>query len=533
MVRRRCREKLLQKITGRSISYHLRPVAPGGHSTKRRPESALAPARFRRPQRPHCKTATAAMACSAAVTAPQNSSKCFVPKASCGKSRRATRSSRFVPRSAASPASQATVHWPDGAGTAEAGDVTATASVANLGARGTIATGLPFLDHMIDQLTSHAQLGVSVVVTRGGNASEPCVDESGTLEEDTVVARLAGAALGQALKHVIAPGVHLVASEKTEKSSASATFAAPLDEAYATCVLDVSTKNSALYFELAPYGPGTGREFIGTYKTALTQPFWEALQDNLAIGVSLKKQRGDNAHHIVEATFKAFARCLRTLMDQIESVDSEPTMTSTDPPHRTSRKARSTKETTIDVAVDLDCETGNTSKVTTGIETLDELLLALAHESGFDMQIAAQGDLWIDDHHTTEDVAITIGQVLNESLGDKAGCNRMGRAVAEVNNCTVEVIADLSNRPYLGNGLHFADEKIGDLSTEMVDHLFMSITTNGQMTAHIVDHSGSDKNESDLALASVKAFGKCLKQCAAIDPRRAGAVASSKGTLSV
>ena len=91
---------------------------------------------------------------------------------------------------------------------------------------------------------------------------------------------------------------------------------------------------------------------------------------------------------------------------------------------------------------------------------------------------------------------------------------------------------DLSNRPYLANGVEFRDEFIGDLSAEMVDHLFMSITANGQMTVHIVEHS-KGSSDSDLATAAAKAFGRCLRQCIAVDPRRAGAVASSKGTLSV
>ena len=106
----------------------------------------------------------------------------------------------------------------------------------------------------------------------------------------------------------------------------------------------------------------------------------------------------------------------------------------------------------------------------TGIETLDALLLAMAEEASFQLNVDASGDLWIDDHHTTEDGAITVGQVLNEALGNKAGCNRMGRATARVGDAAVEVIADLSNRPYRCNGLVFREETIGDLSAEMVDH---------------------------------------------------------------
>ena len=443
----------------------------------------------------------------------------------------------LAPRASADAASAATaLSWPEGAGAAEIGTTKATASVVNLGARGEIATGLPFLDHMIDQLTSHAQLGVSVVVSRDGVASVPCVDASGTDEQDEAVARAAGAALGQALAQTLAPGV-------AAGAAGSAEFAAPLDEAYSTCVLAVpasGASSGSLRFELAPYGPegSTGRARIGTYKTALTEPFWSALATHANLDVTLLKRRGDNAHHIVEATFKAFARCTRALMDQIEA-DVKSTIATdrdvTDAPnaeHRASRKARATKETTIDVAVDLDGVASATT-VATGIQTLDALLLAMAEEASFQLNVDASGDLWIDDHHTTEDVAITVGQVLNEALGSKAGCNRMGRATARVGDARVEVIADLSNRPYLCNGLVFREETIGDLSTEMVDHLFMSVATNAQMTAHIVRADDGGGDEADVAEAAARAFGKCLKQCVAVDPRRAGAVASSKGTLSV
>jgi imidazoleglycerol-phosphate dehydratase len=483
------------------------------------------------------------MACSAAALATPvlTTASRPLPKSTRGVPAARRRPARsLAPRASADAASAATaLSWPEGAGAAEIGTTKATASVVNLGARGEIATGLPFLDHMIDQLTSHAQLGVSVVVSRDGVASVPCVDASGTDEQDEAVARAAGAALGQALAQTLAPGVAAVAAG----AAGSAEFAAPLDEAYSTCVLAVpasGVSSGSLRFELAPYGPegSNGRARIGTYKTALTEPFWSALATHANLDVTLLKRRGDNAHHIVEATFKAFARCTRALMDQIEADVKSTSATDrdvTDAPnaeHRASRKARATKETTIDVAVDLDGVASATT-VATGIRTLDALLLAMAEEASFQLNVDASGDLWIDDHHTTEDVAITVGQVLNEALGSKAGCNRMGRATARVGDARVEVIADLSNRPYLCNGLVFREETIGDLSTEMVDHLFMSVATNAQMTAHIVRADDGGGDEADVAEAAARAFGKCLKQCVAVDPRRAGAVASSKGTLSV
>jgi imidazoleglycerol-phosphate dehydratase len=155
-------------------------------------------------------------------------------------------------------------------------------------------------------------------------------------------------------------------------------------------------------------------------------------------------------------------------MDQIEFeaggggalLETDATNDSSAPPaeRRAAHKARATKETTIDVAVDLDGAASATT-VATGIETLDALLLAMAEEASFQLNVDASGDLWIDDHHTTEDVAITVGQVLNEALGSKAGCNRMGRATARVGDAAVEVIADLSNRAVTcAMGWYFAEE---------------------------------------------------------------------------
>ena len=275
------------------------------------------------------------MACVAACVAPAvcTIGSRFVPSASNNYrlGRRAfPRSTMCVPKASTDVASSATVVWPDGAGTAEMGTTKATAFVVNLGTRGQIATGLPFLDHMIDQLTSHAQLGVSVLVTRNGVRSEPCNDQSGTAEEDTLVARAAGRALGEALKQTLAPGVAACRCAGGEnKTRNAAEFAAPLDEAYSTCVLDVLGVGN-LSFALAPYGPGTGRECIGTYRTLLTEPFFEALTEALGFSITLKKQRGDNAHHIVEATFKAFARCVRGLMDGMDGIGATDKTSDTD-----------------------------------------------------------------------------------------------------------------------------------------------------------------------------------------------------------
>lgn len=416
--------------------------------------------------------------------------------------------------------------WGDAHGAdATTNGTTCAALVRALGRRGTIATGQPFLDHMIDQLTAHAQLGVSVETTRNGEA---CAETRDDGEHAAEVFDACGRALGRAMKKMLREG----AGERV--GAGRARFASPLDEAYAECEVDLYGGGGLETFALAPYGrPGTrGRSHIGTYPTALTETFWRALAEESGMSLRLTKRRGDNAHHIVESTFKAFARGLRAAMDSVEGIDVYDSKTPSEEAPRKSEIKRSTKETSIDVELDLDGD-ASTSKISTGIVALDGLLSSIQREANIQLVINASGDLWIDDHHTAEDVSIAVGQALNKALATKKGCNRMGSAMSTEGDATVECVMDLSNRPYLGYGLEFDCDKVGgDLSVEMVEHVFMSLAFNGQMTVHLIEHSRG-ANEDEVATAAAKAFGKCLRQCAAIDPRRAGSVASSKGTLSV
>ena len=437
--------------------------------------------------------------------------------------------------------------------------LSATASIENLGKRGKIATGQPFLDHMIDQLTAHAQIGVSVQVSKRFGTNENVLmksdcDEYAIDADAESTFRASGEAIGKALRKMLSEECGGVKEDsddtkekKKKKKNSRVRFAAPLDEAYASCEIerfDAERGEGELkIFEVAPYGP-RNRTHIGKYPTKYTEVFFGEVAKNSGLTMTLKKHRGDNAHHIVEATFKSFARCLRKFMDESSSSSTTTPRTTSNAidnnnNKRAASKARSTKETSIDVSLDLDRQisTSNNNitkgEIATGIKTLDFLFEALADEAEFgEFKCVASGDVWIDDHHTTEDVAITIGQCLNEALGNKSGCNRMGSATAIVNESEVEVIMDLSNRPYLGYDLDFANDSIGDLSCEMIEHLFMSVTFNGQMTVHVVTKEKGNKDE-DLAEAAIRAFGKCFKQCKTIDSRRAGAVASSKGTLSV
>ena len=194
---------------------------------------------------------------------------------------------------------------------------------------------------------------------------------------------------------------------------------------------------------------------------------------------------------------------------------------------------RKTKETSILVDLKLDGGTSGVS-IEIGIPTLDEIIQVLATEANMSLTIQCHGDLFVDDHHTSEDVSIALGQVLALALGTKAGLNRMWCAKADYGAAQVEVTMDLSNRPCLTHNLTLTEVEYvgGTLTTEMFHHVLESLTMNAMMTVHIVEiRPGSTVNET--AIATAMAFGRALSMCAAVDPRRAGATASSKGTLSV
>lgn len=191
-------------------------------------------------------------------------------------------------------------------------------------------------------------------------------------------------------------------------------------------------------FDLAPYGifPKSGRSRIGEWETATVEPFFESLVKAMGARVTLKKLRGHNGHHVVESAFKAFSRALRNLIDQLSGksenimwgLNSESASESLNQ-KREASLARSTKETSISVHMNLNGE-GN-ADIKTGIDTMDSLLTEMVKESGISLKVDCKGDLWVDDHHTSEDVAIAIGQVLNKALGTKGGLNRMWSASAE------------------------------------------------------------------------------------------------------
>jgi len=196
-------------------------------------------------------------------------------------------------------------------------------------------------------------------------------------------------------------------------------------------------------------------------------------------------------------------------------------------PHRTARIERSTSETRIAVTLGLD-GTGQHS-IATGVGFLDHMLVQIARHGLFDLTVDAQGDLHIDDHHTTEDVGITLGQALDRALGDRRGIRRYGHAAIPMDETLVEVAIDLSGRPHLEWHVAFQVPQIGRFDTQLVPEWFRAFAMNARATLHVTLVRGT--NAHHVAEACWKALARALRAATEIDPRAALLVPSSKGSL--
>jgi imidazoleglycerol-phosphate dehydratase len=194
---------------------------------------------------------------------------------------------------------------------------------------------------------------------------------------------------------------------------------------------------------------------------------------------------------------------------------------------RTATIQRVTGETDVQVHLDLD-GTGQCA-VNTGVPFLDHMLHQLSSHGLLDLAIQASGDTHIDDHHSNEDVGIAIGQALAQALGDRRGIHRFGHFLAPLDEALVQVALDCSGRPHLSYGLTIPAARIGTYDTELVREFFVAVANNAGLTLHIRQLDGL--NSHHIVEACFKAFARALRQAVAIDPRRAGAVPSSKGVL--
>ena len=314
-----------------------------------------------------------------------------------------------------------------------------------------ISTGIGFFDHMIDQLNSHAQIGVSVTVTRLDEENVNGVNRFAS-EDQSEILGIVGTALGRELNRLNYPAG---CNEHTTTSR----FCCPLDEALVECILTRNTSNNTLegggvggellQFTLPPYGiypANKGRSKIGSMETQYVETFFTNLAQSSGINISLVKVRGDNGHHVVESAFKAFSRALRNLIDGTDTNNYTSTeyermwglgsqsYTSSLELCREGKLERSTKETSILVHIlfnGLAKGPDDSIVVETGINTINKFVSILAREAKLSVEVKCTGDLYVDDHHTSEDVSIALGQVLNTALGTKAGLNRMWCAVGE------------------------------------------------------------------------------------------------------
>jgi imidazoleglycerol-phosphate dehydratase len=190
---------------------------------------------------------------------------------------------------------------------------------------------------------------------------------------------------------------------------------------------------------------------------------------------------------------------------------------------------RETKETRIRATVDLD-GTGQ-ADIRTGIGFLDHMLEQLARHSLIDITLEAEGDLHIDCHHTTEDSGIVLGQALAKALGQKTGIQRYADVHLAMDETLTRVAVDVSGRPYLVWHVTFTRPKIGDMDTELFREWFQAFAQNAGITLHVACLYG--ENNHHIAETCYKGLARALKQAVSIDPRQAGRVPSTKGTLSV
>jgi len=188
---------------------------------------------------------------------------------------------------------------------------------------------------------------------------------------------------------------------------------------------------------------------------------------------------------------------------------------------------RTTNETEISVSVTLD-GTGQ-HRMASGVGFFDHMLDQLARHALVDMSLAAKGDLHIDDHHTVEDCGIALGQALVRALGDKRGIRRYGECSLPMDDAQVRCALDLSGRPFLVWNVPFPTPKIGTFDTELVREFFQALATHAGITLHVDLIHGI--NSHHIAEAVFKAVARSLRLAVEADPRMAGSIPSTKGTL--
>lgn len=188
---------------------------------------------------------------------------------------------------------------------------------------------------------------------------------------------------------------------------------------------------------------------------------------------------------------------------------------------------RNTSETKIQIAINLD-GTGK-AELASGVPFLDHMLDQIARHGMIDIKVVAQGDTHIDDHHTVEDVGITLGQAFAQAVGDKAGITRYGHSYVPLDETLSRVVIDFSGRPGLEFNVPFTRSRVGDFDVDLSIEFFRGFVNHAGVTLHIDNLRGINAHHQIETV--FKAFGRALRMALAIDPRASGVVPSTKGSL--
>ena len=194
---------------------------------------------------------------------------------------------------------------------------------------------------------------------------------------------------------------------------------------------------------------------------------------------------------------------------------------------RQSEISRKTGETDVLVALDLD-GTGEYA-IDTGVGFLNHMLELFARHGRFNLQVTCKGDTWVDDHHSTEDIGIALGQAFDKALGDRKGITRYGSMLLPMDESLIESAVDISGRGMLAYGLDIPTEKVGTFDTELVEDFFQAFAQNARCTLHIRQLAG--RNSHHIIEGAFKSVARSLRTAVKIDPDTAGEIPSTKGVL--
>ena len=194
---------------------------------------------------------------------------------------------------------------------------------------------------------------------------------------------------------------------------------------------------------------------------------------------------------------------------------------------RTAFVARKTAETQIELKLNL--EGKGESSIRSGCGFLDHMLTLFSRHGRFDLELSCEGDTWVDDHHTVEDIGIALGEAFSKALGEKRGINRYGDTILPMDEALILSAVDLSGRSYLGYALEIPSQKVGTFDTELVEEFWLGFTRAAAATLHLRSHAGT--NSHHIIEGACKSAARSLRQAVAIDPYFSSEIPSTKGVL--